>query len=232
MEDRLNDLQKVIRYKFNNRELLENAITHTSYAHEEGFQLDRSNERLEFLGDTILNMIVSEYIFNKKPAISEGDMTKIRSTIICEAFLYKVATKIGFGDFILLGKGEARSGGQSRPSILADAFEAITAAIYIDGGIENAKKFIIDNFENKIDEAIENIGKTDNKTKLQEVLQKKNNIKEIAYEIIDERGPEHKKEYYSLVKWGNEILGRGKGMNKKEAEQNAAGQALKHMGSI
>ena len=221
------ELERIIKYNFNNTDLLVHAVTHTSYAHEYSLGVNGSNERLEFLGDTVMNMIVSEYIYSHKPEISEGDMTKIRSTIICEACLYKVAQQLKYGEFILLGKGEEKSGGRNRASILADAFEAITAAIFLDGGLENAKKFVLSNLAQKVDEAILNIGKIDNKTRLQEILQQVDNSRKISYEIVDERGLEHSKEYFAVIKWGNAVLGKGSGKSKKEAEQKAAGEAIK-----
>jgi len=228
MKDNLNELENIIGYKFNNIMLLKNALVHTSYAHESNLKYADCNERLEFLGDTVLNMIVSEYIFNIKPEISEGNMTKIRADIICEESLFEAATQLGYGEYIFLGHGEMKNGGNKRPSILSDAFEAITAAIFIDSGLENAKKFVLDNLKNRIDVVILNIGNKDHKTKLQEILQTKENIK-ICYEIIKEEGPEHEKEYTSVVKVNDKVFGQGIGRNKKEAEQNAAGAALKRI---
>lgn len=225
MKENLGELEKIIDYKFNNKSLLKNALIHTSYAHESSMETVKSNERLEFLGDTILNMIVSEYIYNKKPEISEGNMTKVRAEIICEDCLYEAALKLGYGDYILLGNGEIKNGGNRRPSILSDAFEAITAAIYLDSDFSKAKKFVLSALKEKIDKVVMNIGDKDHKTKLQELLQMKSRGK-ISYEIIKEDGPEHEKEYTSVVKFNDKILGQGMGKSKKEAEQNAAGDAL------
>ena len=228
MKDNLFELEKIIDYKFNNLELLHNALIHTSYAHESNISMLKSNERLEFLGDTVLNMLVSEYIFSIKPEISEGNMTKIRAEIICEECLYEAAIKIGYGEYLFLGNGEMKNGGNKRPSILSDAFEAITAAIYLDSNLMEARKFVLTALKDKIDSVIKNIGDKDHKTKLQEILQMKSNGK-INYEIIKEVGPEHDKEYTSVVKFNDEILGQGIGKSKKEAEQNAAGAALKRI---
>lgn len=225
MENRLEELEKLINYKFKNINLLKNAITHTSYVHEANLSHNESNERLEFLGDTILNMLVSEYIFNIKPEITEGNMTKVRADIICESCLFEAAMKIGYGKFLLLGNGELKNGGDKRPSILSDAFEAITAAIYIDSGKGEAKKFVLNALKGKIDSVVKNIGNKDHKTRLQEILQTNENVK-IKYEIIDEKGPEHAKEYTAVVKCNGKVLGKGSGKNKKEAEQSAAGDAL------
>jgi len=223
----LDELQNKLQYNFKNIKLLKNALCHTSYAHENPDDI-KSNERLEFLGDTILNMIVSEYIYNIIPEITEGNMTKIRAEIICEDSLYEAALKIGYGDYILLGNGEMKNGGNKRPSILSDAFEAITAAIYLDSDLEEAKKFVLSALTEKINIVGKNIGEKDHKTKLQEILQLKENGK-ISYEIINETGPEHSKEYTSVVKFNNKVLGQGIGKSKKEAEQNAAGAALKRI---
>jgi len=225
MKNNLLELENMINYKFSNIALLKNALIHTSYAHEANIQSVKSNERLEFLGDTILNMIVSEYIFSMNPEISEGNMTKIRAEIICEDSLYEAALKIGYGEYILLGNGEFKNGGNKRPSILSDAFEAITAAIYLDSNLAEAKKFVLSALTNKIDSVVKNIGNKDHKTKLQEILQMRSNGK-ICYEIIKEEGPEHSKQYTSVVKFNDKVLGKGIGKNKKEAEQNAAGAAL------
>lgn len=228
MKNNLSELESILNYKFSNIDLLKNALIHTSYAHESNMSMLKSNERLEFLGDTILNMLVSEYIFNIKPEITEGNMTKIRAEIICEECLYEAAIKIGYGEYILLGNGEIKNGGNKRPSILSDAFEAITAAIYLDSDLSKARIFVLTALKDKIDSVIKNIGDKDHKTKLQEILQMNANGK-ISYEIIKESGPEHDKEYTSVIKFDNKILGKGVGKSKKEAEQNAAGAALKRI---
>lgn len=219
----LTNLEQKINYTFKNKPLLETAVTHKSYSHEYNVE---NNERLEFLGDTILNMTVTEYIFSNPKHISEGNMTKIRSEIICEDCLYEAACKIGYGEDMLLGCGEEKTGGRNKPSILSDAFEAITAAIYLDGGIEYAKKFVLDNLTNYIDDAIAKIGRKDCKTALQEILQEDGEIK-IEYVVIKEKGPEHDKIYEVVVKANDKILGQGTGKNKKEAEQEAAKDAMK-----
>lgn len=219
----LTNLEQKINYTFKNKPLLETAVTHKSYSHEYNVE---NNERLEFLGDTILNMTVTEYIFSNPKHISEGNMTKIRSEIICEDCLYEAACKIGYGAEMLLGCGEEKTGGRNKPSILSDAFEAITAAIYLDGGIEYAKKFVLDNLTNYIDDAISKIGRKDCKTALQEILQENGEIK-IEYAVIKEKGPEHDKIYEVVVKANDKILGQGTGKNKKEAEQEAAKDAMK-----
>jgi len=215
-------LEQKIGYTFQNKELLTIALTHKSYSHE--FNVE-NNERLEFLGDTILNMTVTEYIFSKPQKISEGNMTKIRSEIICEDCLYQAAINIGYGEHVLLGVGEEKTGGKNKPSILSDAFEAITAAIYLDGGIEKAKKFILANLTDYIEKAISKIGRKDCKTALQEILQEHGTVK-IEYETIKESGPEHNKVYEVVVKFEGKVIGKGVGKNKKEAEQEAAKVAI------
>ena len=222
----LEELQNNLQYKFNNLSLLENALTHTSYSHEHNNA--KSNERLELLGDTILNLVISEKIYMHIPEISEGNMSKIRATIICEDALYETALKLNYDKFIMLGIGEEKLGGRKKASILADAFEAVLAAIYLDSDFDTAKEFVLRNLSEFSEEAIGQLGQKDHKTKLQEILQKDSSEK-ISYEIIDEKGPDHKKEYVAVVKLGDKILGQGNGNSKKEAEQNAADVALKNL---
>lgn len=221
----LTNLEQKINYTFKNKELLQTAITHKSYSHE--FNVE-NNERLEFLGDTILNMTVTEYIFLKSQKISEGNMTKIRSEIICEDCLYQAAVKIGYGEDLLLGCGEKKTGGHNKPSILSDAFEAISAAIFLDSGIEEAKKFILTNLTEYIEKSIQKIGQKDHKTRLQEILQAHGTVK-IEYETIKESGPEHSKVYEVVVKFEDKVIGQGTGKNKKEAEQEAAKAAIEKL---
>ena len=219
------ELEQKIGYTFKNKSLLQTAVTHKSYSHEYNVE---NNERLEFLGDTILNMTVTEYIFSKSPKISEGNMTKIRSEIICEDCLYKAAINIGYGENMLLGVGETKTGGNKKPSILSDAFEAIAASIYLDGGIEEAKKFILTNLTDYIEKSIQKIGQKDHKTRLQEILQEHGTVK-IEYETIKESGPEHNKTYEVVVKFEGKVIGQGMGKNKKEAEQEAAKEAIESL---
>ena len=224
--DNLEELQNNLQYKFNNLELLKNALIHTSYSHEHNNI--KSNERLEFLGDTILNLVISEKIYTYKPEISEGDMSKIRATIICEDALYEAALKLDYNKFIMLGVGEEKLGGRKKSSILADAFEAVIAAIYLDSDFNTVKGFVLRNLGEFSEDAIGKLGQKDHKTKLQEILQKDSSEK-ISYEIIDEKGPDHKKEYVAVVKLGDKVLGQGEGNSKKEAEQQAADVALKKL---
>lgn len=220
----LEKLQNNLQYTFKDVNLIKTAFSHTSYAHEKSPNT-KSNERLEFLGDTILNLVISEKIYMHKPEITEGNMSKIRSTIICEDSLYEAAKKLEYYNFIMVGVGEEKLGGKNKPSILADAFEAVIAAIYLDGGFEEAKKFILRTLGQVTEDAVGKLGEKDHKTKLQEILQKDNSEK-ISYEIIEEKGPAHKREYVAIVKLGNKVLGKGNGNSKKEAEQSAANVAL------
>ena len=220
----LENLEKNIGYKFKNIELLKNALTHTSYAYEHHVQ---SNEKLEFLGDSILEFVSSEYMYNKYTNLKEGEMTKVRATVVCEQSLYKVATLHNFSDFLYLGKSEVMTHGNKRPAILADSVEAVIAAIYIDGGLEPAKKFIVENLKNEIEIASKNVGQKDYKTVLQEELQKNGDVK-IEYRIISEKGPDHDKIFEAEVSLNGKILAQGKGKSKKEAEMQAAKKALKN----
>ncbi|MCI8654914.1 MAG: ribonuclease III [Clostridia bacterium] len=221
----MEELEKEIGYKFKKQELLKIALTHTSYAYEKNIQ---SNEKLEYLGDSILEFVSSEYLYKNYPKLKEGEMTKVRATVVCENSLYKIAQKHNFGEKLYLGKSELASGGRNRPAILADSVEAVIAAIYLDGGIEEAKKFIIENLKEEIKIASENVGQKDYKTVLQEKLQIKGEVA-IDYIIVKEKGPDHDKEFEAEVRCNTKPLARGKGRTKKQAEMQAAKQALENM---
>ena len=215
-------LEKNIGYTFKNKELLKNALTHTSYAYEHSIA---SNEKLEFLGDSILEFVSSEYMYNKYTNLKEGEMTKVRATVVCEKSLHKVAVLHNFGDFLYLGRSEVISGGKKRPAILADSVEAVIAAIFIDGGLKKKKKFIIENLKDAIAVATKHVGEKDYKTVLQEELQKNGDVK-IEYKIIDESGPDHNKTFKAEVSLNGKKLATGVGKSKKEAEMQAAKKAL------
>jgi len=216
------NIEEKINYTFKNKKLIETAMTHTSYANEHlGLN---SNERLEFLGDAILQFISSEYIYTKYPNMPEGGMTKTRAYSVCEQSLAKVANKYGFSDFLKVGKCENKINGRYRDSILADSVEATIGAIFLDSNIEKARDFILPNIILRMEEYINNGGK-DYKTRLQEKLQENGEVK-IEYKLIGERGPDHAKIFDVEVICNNRILGKGEGKSKKEAEQEAAKQAL------
>lgn len=222
------ELENLLGYKFKNINLLENALTHSSYANEckKGHS---SNERLEFLGDSVLSIIVSDYIYKNFPNLPEGELTRLRSSLVCEKALCAYSNKIDLGKFLLLGKGEEKSGGRATSSILADAFEAVLAAIYLDGGIEPAKKhvmcFVTDELKNNTDKDLQK----DYKTELQEIIQK-NPEETVTYILAGESGPDHDKVFTVNVCLNSNIIGTGSGKTKKKAEQMAACQALKLMG--
>lgn len=218
----IDKLEENIGYIFKNKQLLKTALTHTSYAYEHNVE---SNEKLEFLGDSILEFVSSEYMYNKYTNLKEGEMTKVRATVVCEKSLYKIATLHNFSDFLYLGKSEVMTGGKKRPAILADSVEAVIAAMFIDGGLEPAKKFIIENLKDEIEIATKHVGEKDYKTVLQEELQKKGDVK-IEYKIIRESGPDHDKTFESEVSLNGKKLATGVGKSKKEAEMQAAKKAL------
>lgn len=221
-------MQKVeesIGYTFQDKSLLKKALTHTSYAYENKLE---SNEKLEFLGDSILEFISSKYLYENYPKLKEGEMTKVRATVVCEKSLYKIAKLHNFSDFLYLGKSEKKTGGEGRPAILADSVEAVIAAIYLDGGIEEAEKFIIENLKEEIKLATKHVGDRDYKTVLQEKLQEHGEVK-IEYEITKEEGPDHNKEFEAQVSCNGKILAKGKGKSKKEAHMSAAQKALENL---
>ena len=205
--------------------MLKKALTHTSYAYEHNVE---SNEKLEFLGDSILEFISSIYLYKNYPKLKEGEMTKVRATVVCEKSLYKVAKKHNFSDFLYLGKSERLSGGENRPAILADSVEAIIAAIYLDGGLEEARRFIEKNLKDEIEIASKHVGQKDYKTVLQEKLQEHGEVK-IVYTIINEKGPDHDKIFEAEVKCNGKQFAVGTGKSKKQAEMQAAKKALESL---
>lgn len=219
------ELEKQIGYTFKNKELLKTALTHTSYAYENNVQ---SNEKLEFLGDSILEFVSSVFLYTNYFDLKEGEMTKVRAQVVCEESLFKVAKAHNFGDFLNLGKSEKKSGGYVKPAILADSVEAVIAAMYLDGGLEPAKQFIINNLKEEIKIASKNVGQQDFKTVLQEILQKNGDV-EIQYRIIKESGPDHDKVFEAEVLFNNKVLAKGKGKSKKHAEMDAAGHAIESL---
>lgn len=223
-ERRLIELQDEIGYKMTCIELLSTALTHSSFANESKGKFQH-NERLEFLGDSILSLIVSEYLFLNFPDVSEGNLTKLRASVVSERSLVNIASAIDLGKYILLGKGEENTGGRKRASILADAFESLIAAIYLDGGIEKAKAFVLKYIREYIESGLNGKGFRDYKTELQEILQQESDM-DIEYRIVEEYGPDHDKAFVAKVYFGGEAIGSGFGKSKKEAEQQAACSAL------
>ena len=222
MVNSLENLEKNIGYTFKNKALLKNALTHTSYAYENNVA---SNEKLEFLGDSILEFLSSKYIYNNYPKLKEGEMTKVRATVVCEDSLHKIAQKHNFSDFLFVGKSEQLHQGNRKVAIMADSVEAIIAAMYFDGGLNEAEKFIVNNLKDEIEIATKNVGIKDHKTILQEKLQEHGNVS-IKYEIISESGPDHNKTFVAQVKLDGKVLANGTGKTKKQAEQEAARKAL------
>ncbi len=226
----LEPLQDNLNYRFNNINLLINALTHSSYANENNMKITENNERLEFLGDTILNLIVSQYLYKKYPYYPEGELTKIRAKVVCESSLAFAARKIDLGKYLLLGKGEESTGGRDRESILADASEALVGSIYLDSNFEVINKLLLELFESDIVYAVAKGALfIDYKTNLQENLQKITRDK-IEYKVVKEEGPDHNKIFYINIIINNKVVGTGTGRNKKEAEQMAAKEALLIMG--
>ena len=220
--DLIKKFEKSIGYNFQNIKLLRKALTHSSFSNEKRLDKLANNERLEFLGDAVLELVTSEYIYNKNEKMFEGDLTKLRASIVCEQTLSLCAKDINLGDYILLGKGEAATGGRDRNSILSDALEAVIGAIYLDGGFTNAKefinKYILTDVENK--QLF-----FDSKTILQEIIQSK--FKEtLRYELISEEGPDHNKKFTVVACIGEKELGKGIGRTKKSAEQEAAYRSI------
>ena len=218
------DFQKTIGYTFKNEKLLETAFTHSSYANEKQLSSD-CNERLEFLGDSVLGVISADYFYHNLSHLPEGEMTKRRAACVCEKSLFGFAKEIDLGKYILLGKGEEHTGGRRRPSILADAFEAVIAAIYLDGGIEPVKEFLLPRITAEIDEITKAGKDRDYKTSLQQVIQKEHGDI-LEYVTVGERGPAHMKVFTVEARLNGNVIGTGNGQSKRAAEQNAAKEAL------
>lgn len=214
----LEKFENNIGYSFTDKKILKNALTHTSYANEQGVS---SNEKLEFLGDAVLEFVTSKYIYNNYTHLKEGEMTKVRASVVCEDSLYKIATRHNFSDFLYLGKSELSNNTPTRPAILADSVEAVIAAIYLDSGIDEAEKFIIDNLKEAIEVASKHVGMKDYKTVLQEKLQEQKGA-HIEYKIIKEYGPDHNKVFTAVVKLNGKILANRNRKFKKTSRNGSS----------
>ena len=222
----IKDLETAIGYQFRNIQLLQNALTHSSYANERWHNSLLSNERLEFLGDSVLGMLVAEYLYHTFPDRPEGELTRMRADMVCEHTLATVANKIGLGNHLMLGHGEERLGGRSRESILADATESVIAACFLDGGLEAAaqfvKKYIL------VEVPVTRLNNVDYKTALQELVQQKKN-QVLTYTLVGQSGPDHDKQFDVEVSLNGAVVGKGSGRSKKRAEQMAAKAAVEKL---
>ncbi|MEA4815699.1 MAG: ribonuclease III [Lachnospiraceae bacterium] len=224
----IGNFESIIGYSFNNKELLKLALTHSSYSNENKKINSEDNERLEFLGDAALDLVISAYIYRNFPDMFEGELTKLRAGVVCESGIAKMAREIRLGDFIRLGHGEETTGGRQRESILADAFEAVIGAVYLDGGLEETKRFILGLMIPEINSVKDSFKSLDAKTHLQEFIQRQSKMP-INYIITGETGPDHDKIFTASVEHEGKLLGAGQGKSKKEAEQDAAYNALKKL---
>ena len=222
----IKDLEAAIGYRFHNISLLQNALTHSSYANERWHNSLLSNERLEFLGDAILGMTVAKYLYQTFPDRPEGELTRMRADMVCEQTLAKVAARIDLGRHLLLGNGEEQGGGRTRNSILADAVESVIAASFLDGGMEAAQRFI-EQFI-LVEVPVKKLHNADYKTALQELVQQKKN-QVLTYTLVGESGPDHDKKFDVEVKLNGQVVGAGSGSSKKRAEQAAAHAALEKL---
>lgn len=222
--EKLAKLQEKMKINFKQPELLEIALTHPSYAFEHSNGKNH-NQRLEFLGDAVLGSVVADYLYHHYPYYPEGQLTKIRAAVVCESTLARITERLKLGSYLRLGRGEELSGGGKRPSNLADALEALTAAIFLDQGWEKTRDFLYNLLKEEIEKSAEGFY-PDYKTSLQELIQKKGDEK-LSYVILSESGPDHAKKFVSGVFWNEQLLGKGTGGSKKEAEQQAAQEVLK-----
>ena len=222
----IKDLEAALGYKFQNITLLQNALTHSSYANERWHNSLLSNERLEFLGDSILGMVVAGYLFENFPDRPEGELTRMRADMVCETSLAAIAARLNLGEHLLLGHGEERFGGRTRASILADAVESVIAASFLDGGMEAAEgiitRFVLCNVP------VSRLQNVDYKTALQELVQQKKN-QTLCYRLVGESGPDHDKIFTAQVLLNDQVVGEGTGSSKKRAEQDAARAAMEHL---
>lgn len=220
------DFEKIIEYSFKDKSLLEKALTHSSYCRENGIETKNNNERLEFLGDAFFDAIISTELYKRLEKVDEGKLTKTRALIVCEKSLANVAGKLKIGEYLNLGKGENNAGGRKRESILADAVEAVVGAIFLDGGYDEAVRFVEREFRETIDDALAGKLFADYKTQVQEKLQKRGQKTVISYKLDKAEGPDHDKTFYVHLVCNGKTLGSGCGKSKKEAEQNAARAAI------
>lgn len=221
----MTEFEKSIGYTFKNKKLIERALTHSSYANERG---GKDNERLEFLGDSVLGFVTAEYLYTMLPETHEGSLTKLRASLVCEQSLFEISKKIRLSEFILLGNGEEHTGGRSRASVVSDAFEAVLAAIYLDAGMNTAKKWLLDLMQDAFADAYSGNRNRDYKTELQEIVQSRHTGK-LAYKIISESGPDHNKRFETAVLLDDKIIAKAIGKSKKESEQNAARMAVENI---
>ncbi len=219
-------LETKIKYTFKNHDYLAEALTHSSFANENSGSLP-CNERMEFLGDAVLSIISAEYLYNKFPKMPEGRLTKLRSSLVCTQSLSAFAKEIELGNYLKMGKGETASGGADRPSVLEDAFEALIAAIYLDGGMEEAKRFVLRFLSREVEN--HHVNFRDYKSLLQEIIQQ-NPDETLTYTVVGTSGPDHDKRFDVELKLNSNIIGKGHGTSKKNAEQLAAKEALELMG--
>ena len=222
----IRDLETAIGYQFQNIQLLQNALTHSSYANERWHNSLLSNERLEFLGDSVLGMLVAEYLYHSFPNRPEGELTRMRADMVCERTLAAAANRIGLGDHLLLGHGEEQGGGRNRDSILADAMESVIAACFLDGGIQAALK-VVQRFI-LVEVPVYKLHNVDYKTKLQELVQQKKN-QVLSYKLVGQSGPDHDKKFDVEVSLNGQAVGLGSGSSKKRAEQDAAREAIEKL---
>ena len=222
----IKDLENAIGYRFRNIQLLQNALTHSSYANERWHNSLLSNERLEFLGDSVLGMLVAEYLYKTFPDRPEGELTRMRADMVCEHTLATVANKICLGDHLMLGHGEERLGGRSRESILADATESVIAACFLDGGLEAAQQFVQKFI--LVEVPVTRLNNVDYKTALQELVQQKKN-QVLSYALVGQSGPDHDKQFDVAVSLNGSVVGVGSGRSKKRAEQMAAKSAMENL---
>ena len=220
-------IERTLNYTFRDKLLLVKALTHSSYANENRGHSCESNERLEFLGDSVLGFVVADALYRRESELPEGRMTRVRAQLVCEDSLRRVATELGLGSYIRLGRGEEHTGGRNRASILADAVEALIAAMFLDGGLEVARAFIERNILSALDKG-DWLAFGDGKTELQELVQRKSG-QTLSYELVSESGPDHNKTFRMRVLLNGEPIGSGEGRTKKEAEQSAARAALKEL---
>ena len=233
VENTISTLESRIGYTFTDKSLASTALTHSSFSNENkahGADI-RCNERLEFLGDSVLSLIASVYLFKENHDLFEGDLTKIRAGVVCENALYDYAKAIGLGELLLLGRGEENTGGRNRKSILSDAFEAVIAAVYLDGGFEKARAFVLPFVTDAAQKLMQSGSTEDYKTLLQKFIQH-NRGDILEYAVVSESGPSHKRTFEVKVSLNNNVIGGGFGYSKREAEQQAAKEALRLFGEI